>query len=104
MPILTVHLEKITNLADEDHIGKSDPYVKVCIVLCCFVPWAAGRDQEFFSYVIARLQLHLLPLANSADPLIGELAGAVASRKRAPQNSQGLFETFLVGIGPLLPY
>ena len=50
MPILTVHLEKITNLADGDHIGKSDPYVKVCIVLCCFVPWAAGRDQEFFRF------------------------------------------------------
>ncbi|KAL7537691.1 hypothetical protein ACHAXR_008003 [Thalassiosira sp. AJA248-18] len=28
MPILTIHLDKITNLADEDHIGKSDPYVK----------------------------------------------------------------------------
>ena len=30
MGILTVHLEKITNLADDDHIGNSDPYVKVC--------------------------------------------------------------------------
>eukprot|EP00563_Minutocellus_polymorphus_P001577 CAMPEP_0181040626 /NCGR_PEP_ID=MMETSP1070-20121207/11148_1 /TAXON_ID=265543 /ORGANISM="Minutocellus polymorphus, Strain NH13" /LENGTH=131 /DNA_ID=CAMNT_0023118647 /DNA_START=68 /DNA_END=463 /DNA_ORIENTATION=+ len=28
MPILTVHLDRIENLADEDHIGKSDPYVK----------------------------------------------------------------------------
>jgi len=28
MPILTVHLDKITNLADDDHIGNSDPYVK----------------------------------------------------------------------------
>ena len=37
MPILTVHLEKITNLADEDHIGKSDPYVKVCLVCDYFL-------------------------------------------------------------------
>jgi len=29
MGILTVHLDRITNLADEDHIGNSDPYVKV---------------------------------------------------------------------------
>eukprot|EP01083_Nonionella_stella_P059484 155603_1 len=28
MPILHIHLEKIDNLADEDHIGNSDPYVK----------------------------------------------------------------------------
>mmetsp|Transcript_14627 Transcript_14627/g.23861 ORF Transcript_14627/g.23861 Transcript_14627/m.23861 type:complete len:132 (+) Transcript_14627:87-482(+) len=28
MGILTVHLDRITNLADEDHIGQSDPYVK----------------------------------------------------------------------------
>eukprot|EP01083_Nonionella_stella_P103185 294526_1 len=28
MGILTVHLDRITNLADEDHIGESDPYVK----------------------------------------------------------------------------
>mmetsp|Transcript_39931 Transcript_39931/g.83514 ORF Transcript_39931/g.83514 Transcript_39931/m.83514 type:complete len:132 (+) Transcript_39931:262-657(+) len=28
MGILTVHLDRITNLADEDHIGNSDPYVK----------------------------------------------------------------------------
>ena len=28
MGVLTVLLKNITNLADEDHIGKSDPYVK----------------------------------------------------------------------------
>ena len=28
MPTLTVLLKNITNLADEDHFGKSDPYVK----------------------------------------------------------------------------
>mmetsp|Transcript_3281 Transcript_3281/g.6037 ORF Transcript_3281/g.6037 Transcript_3281/m.6037 type:complete len:132 (+) Transcript_3281:320-715(+) len=28
MPILTVHLDKITNIADKDIVGKSDPYVK----------------------------------------------------------------------------
>mmetsp|Transcript_17252 Transcript_17252/g.29731 ORF Transcript_17252/g.29731 Transcript_17252/m.29731 type:complete len:132 (+) Transcript_17252:92-487(+) len=28
MPILTVHLDRIENLADKDMIGKSDPYVK----------------------------------------------------------------------------
>ena len=28
MGVLTVFLDKITNLADEDNIGKSDPYVK----------------------------------------------------------------------------
>ena len=28
MPNLLVNLVKITNLADEDHFGKSDPYVK----------------------------------------------------------------------------
>merc|ERR1711939_283480 len=28
MPTLTVMLKNISNLADEDHIGKSDPYVK----------------------------------------------------------------------------
>ena len=29
MPNLLVKLVKITNLADEDFIGKSDPYVKL---------------------------------------------------------------------------
>lgn len=28
MGILKVYLEKVTNLADDDHIGDSDPYVK----------------------------------------------------------------------------
>jgi hypothetical protein len=28
MAILTVVLNKVTNLADEDFIGKTDPYVK----------------------------------------------------------------------------
>jgi Ca2+-dependent lipid-binding protein len=28
MGVLVVYLDKVTNLADEDHIGKSDPYVK----------------------------------------------------------------------------
>lgn len=28
MGVLKIYLEKITNLVDEDHIGKSDPYVK----------------------------------------------------------------------------
>jgi len=45
MPILTVHLEKITNLADEDHIGKSDPYVKVRVVrrvVFIFLDWAVA--------------------------------------------------------------
>jgi len=32
MPILTVHLDKITNIADKDIVGKSDPYVKVCVI------------------------------------------------------------------------
>ena len=29
MGILTIHLDKVTNLKDEDTMGKSDPYVKV---------------------------------------------------------------------------
>ena len=66
MPILTVHLEKITNLADEDHIGKSDPYVKVCLVCDYFsLGRLAAGDQEFCDG-IARLQLYLLPIANYA--------------------------------------
>jgi Ca2+-dependent lipid-binding protein len=28
MGVLTVYLDKIENLADEDHVGKSDPYVR----------------------------------------------------------------------------
>lgn len=60
MPILTVHLEKITNLADEDHIGKSDPYVKVCLV-CAYTYLLLGRlaacDRRKFCDGIARLQL-----------------------------------------------
>ena len=28
MGVLTIYLEKATNLKDEDHIGKSDPYIK----------------------------------------------------------------------------
>lgn len=70
MPILTVHLEKITNLADEDHIGKSDPYVKVCLVLCWFVPWVAACENSG----IARLQLHLLPLAS---PIVSIVSFAI---------------------------
>ena len=67
MPILTVHLEKITNLADEDHIGKSDPYVKVCLVCDYFLLGRlAACDRREFSGGIARLQLYLLPIANYA--------------------------------------
>ena len=35
MGILTIHLDKVTNLKDEDTMGKSDPYVKVsrCMLL-----------------------------------------------------------------------
>jgi len=28
MGILTIYLDKITNLVDDDHAGNSDPYVK----------------------------------------------------------------------------
>lgn len=38
MPILTVHLDRIENLADEDHIGKvrqKNIYVFVRFLLCC---------------------------------------------------------------------
>ena len=45
MPVLTVHLDKITNLADEDHIGKSDPYVKVRRMhkICLFATLTSSR-------------------------------------------------------------
>lgn len=35
MGILTIVLDKVTNLKDEDTLGKSDPYIKVCWLLSC---------------------------------------------------------------------
>ena len=96
MPILTVHLEKITNLADEDHIGKSDPYVKVCLVLCWFV---SRRENNG----IARLQLHLLPLANYVDSLFCNLVGQPCKLAARPVKFQGPVVSFaFAGIVPTL--
>ena len=99
MPILTVHLEKITNLADEDHIGKSDPYVKVCLVLCWFVSWAAAvaKTMELLGCNCTYCPLPII------DRLFCNLVGQPCKLAARPVKFQGPVVSFaFAGIVPTL--
>jgi Ca2+-dependent lipid-binding protein len=62
MGVLTVLLEKVTNIADKDGIGKSDPYVKITLEQDNF---GVFRDQGYGAKLSSKK-------ANTINPVYNE--------------------------------